>query len=118
MSTQSTPEQIVQQQLDTYNNRDIDGFMATMSHDVALYNFGESTPSATGFDAIKAIYTNLFEKSPQLHSTLINRIVMGNKVLDHESITGRMGNTEAIELVVLYEVKDQKIFKLNVIRKH
>ncbi|GAB5526257.1 MAG: hypothetical protein Roseis2KO_41290 [Roseivirga sp.] len=114
---QQSPEQVVQTQLDTYNNRDIDGFMATMSQDVELFSFGDPKPSASGYSAVKNLYTSLFEKSPKLHSTLTNRIVLGNKVLDHESITGRMGNAEVLELVVIYEVKDEKIFKVTVLRK-
>ncbi len=114
---QKSPEQVVQTQLDTYNQRDIDGFMATMSQDVALFSFGNNNPSASGFNAVKDLYTNLFEKSPKLHSTLTNRIVLGNKVLDHESITGRMGSAEVMELVVIYEVKNEKIFKVTVLRK-
>lgn len=117
LAAQQTPEQVVQKQLDTYNNGDIDGFMATMSNDVALFNFGSATPSAKGFEAVKALYTNLFEKSPKLHSTLTNRIVLGNKVLDHESITGRLGSDNVIELVVIYELKNEKIFKVTVLRK-
>lgn len=116
-AAQATPEQVVQTQLDTYNNRDIDGFMDTMSQDVELFSFGNANPSASGFSAVKDLYTNLFEKSPALHSTLTNRIVLGNKVLDHESITGRMGSAEVIELVVIYEVKNQKIFRVTVLRK-
>ena len=113
---QSTPEQIVQKQLDTYNDRDIEGFMSIISNDVSLYNLGESDPIASGHDRVKEIYTNLFQKSPKLHSTLKNRMVMGNKVIDHESITGRLGNDEVLELIVIYEVKADKIFKITVIR--
>lgn len=116
-AAQISPEQVVQTQLDTYNNRDIAGFMNTMSKDVSLFNFGNAKASAQGYDEVKALYTNLFEKSPALHSTLTNRIVMGNKVLDHESITGRLGSDEVIELVVIYEVKNEKIFRVTVLRK-
>lgn len=43
-------------------------------------------------------------------------MVMGNKVIDHESIIGRKGSSETIELIMVYEVKDSKIFKMSVIR--
>jgi len=111
-----TPEQIVQKQLDTYNQRDIEGFMALFSPDVTLYNQGDPKPIASGFDEVKKLYTRLFDQSPTLHSTLTNRIVLGQTVIDHESITGRMGKAEAIELVVIYEVKSQKIWRVTVIR--
>ncbi len=114
--TTMTPEQVVQKQLDAYNNRDITGFMSTMDDEVALYNFSDGRLLAQGFDDVKAIYNDLFDQSPKLHSTLTNRIVLGHQVIDHETITGRMGNDDAIELVVIYEVKDDKIFKITVLR--
>lgn len=111
-----TPEQVVQKQLDTYNARDIDGFMSVMSDDVSLYNLGQSTPISSGWTEVKNIYNNLFDKSPRLRSELVNRIVMGNVVIDHEKITGRMGNKDVLELSVIYEVRDEKIHKITVIR--
>lgn len=117
MQQTASPEEIVQKQLDTYNARDLDGFMALFSQDVKLYSFGNPTPTADGFEAVKELYSNLFDKSPQLHSTLTNRIVLGNKVIDHESITGRLGSSEVIELVVIYEVKARKIYRVTVMRK-
>lgn len=117
LTMQNTPVQIVQKQLDTYNSRDIEGFMSVMSPNVALYEFGQSTPTAQGADSVRKLYTQLFDKSPQLHSTLIKRMVMGNKVIDHESIVGRNGNLEAIELIVIYELDvKMKINRITVIR--
>lgn len=112
-----SPEQVVQKQLDAYNQRDITKFMDTMSPDVALYNFKDGALLAKGFEDVKTIYTNLFEQSPKLHSDLTNRMVLGNQVIDHESITGRMGKAEVIELIVIYEVESEKINKITVLRK-
>ena len=116
MQSQS-PVQVVQKQLDAYNQRDIAKFMETMSQDVVLYNFKDGALLAKGFEDVKAMYTNLFEQSPKLHSDLTNRMVLGNQVIDHESIRGRMGSAEVIELIVIYEVKEGKIFKISVLRK-
>lgn len=112
-----TPEQVVQKQLDTYNARDLEGFMSVMSEDVSLVNFEDGSLIAEGFENVKTIYKGLFEGSPELHSTLKNRMVFGNQVIDHESITGRMGQKDIIELIVIYEVNDeQKIEKITVLR--
>lgn len=91
MAQTNTPEQVVQQQLDTYNAGDLDGFMATMGEKVALYNFVDGKLLAEGYENVKEIYKDLFEKSPNLNSVLTNRIVLGKQVIDHETITGRMG---------------------------
>lgn len=112
-----TPEQVVQKQLDTYNARDIEGFMSVMSKDVILVNFMDASVIAEGYDQVEKIYKNLFDASPQLHSSLINRMVLGHQVIDHESITGRLGLKEAIELIVIYEINDDlKIEKITILR--
>jgi hypothetical protein len=114
---QPSAELVVQQQLEAYNNRNINAFMATMSTEIVLYNFADGKLLAQGFKDVKAMYSSLFSQSPQLHSELTNRIVLGNQVIDHETITGRMGSSEAIELVVIYEVSESKIYKITVLRK-
>lgn len=116
MAQSNTPEQVVQKQLDTYNARDLDSFMETMGEEVALYNFANGKLLAEGFENVKEIYKSLFEKSPDLNSMLTNRIVFGNKVIDHETITGRMGSPDPIELVAIYEVEEEKIVKITGVR--
>ena len=116
-TSQMTPEQIVQENLDFYNNRNIDGFMSSFSEEIKMYNHGDSTPTVVGKNQVRKVYSQLFEKSPKLHSTILKRIVIGNKVIDHESITGRNGNKEILELVLIYEVANQKINRITVIRK-
>ena len=59
----------------------------------------------------------LFDLSPKLHSIILKRIVFDNKVIDHESIVGRRGTDDVFEIVLIYEVKDNKIFKMTTIRK-
>ncbi|WP_462252022.1 nuclear transport factor 2 family protein [Ekhidna sp.] len=109
-------EEIVQKQLDFYNNRNIEGFMSLFANDAMLVNQTDGKVLAEGKEAVREIYTNLFEKSPNLKSVLKNRMVLGNTVIDHENITGRMGNSEAIELIVIYEIRAEKIFRCTVIR--
>ena len=115
--SQMTPEQVVQENLDFYNNRNIDGFMTSFSEDIKMYNLADPKPTVVGRKEVRSVYTNLFKKSPKLHSTILKRIVIGNKVIDHESITGRNGNADVLELVLIYEVKNQKIYRITVIRK-
>lgn len=111
-----SPETIVQQQLDFYNSRNIRGFMSLFSDDAVLLNQSDGKVLATGKDEVRKLYSGLFKKSPNLNSQLDNRMVLGNTVIDHERITGRLGNSEVIELIVIYEVKKEKIFRVTVIR--
>lgn len=111
------PDQIVQKNLDAYNKRDINGFMACLDEHIQLFNLGESKPSIQGLAKIREFYQSLFENSPELHSNIIKRIAIGNKIIDHESITGRNGSDQVIELVLIYEVKNDKIARITVIRE-
>lgn len=112
-----TTEQVVQKQLDTYNNKDIDGFMSVIAQNVAVHDFTTGEITVEGFEACKKIYSALFEASPKLHSKILTRIVFENKVIDHEYITGRKGSDTPIELVLIYEVNNEKITKITVMRK-
>lgn len=112
-----TPEQVVQQQLETYNQRDIIGFMSLIAENVTFHNYTDGSITMSGASACKEFYSNLFKASPNLHSTVVQRIVFGNKIIDYEHITGRNGNKDIVELILIYEVKKEKIIKVTVLRK-
>ena len=112
-----TPEEIVQENLDFYNQRNLEGFMSSFTDSIALYTFGNTEPVSRGKEAIRNLYKGLFDDSPKLHSTILHRSIIGNKVIDHESIIGRKGSDVPIELVMIYEVSDDKIVRMTVIRE-
>ena len=110
------PEQIVQQQLEAYNSRDIEPFLKLFSSDIEMYNFATGEKTIQGLKALRDFYTALFEASPQLHSTILQRICFGNKVIDYEQITGRNGNPEPLEMVLIFEVEGEKIIRVTVMK--
>lgn len=112
-----SPEEVVQKQLEAYNSRDIDKFMEVIDQDIAFYNYADGKQTMQGGQACKEFYSALFEASPKLHSTILTRTVFGNKVIDHEHITGRNGSNELIELVLIFEIQAEKIKKITVLRK-
>jgi hypothetical protein len=82
-----------------------------------LYTFPEAKPGTVGLDAVRKLYKELFDLSPNLHSTILKRITFDNKVIDHESIVGRRNSPGTFEIVLIYEIKDEKIYKVTAIRK-
>jgi hypothetical protein len=112
-----SPTEVVQENLDFYNQRNLEGFMSSFSDSIVLYNFGKSEPIAEGKEAIRNLYKGLFDASPKLHSTILHRSIIGNKVIDHESIVGRKGSDVPIELVMIYEVSVDEIVRMTVIRE-
>ena len=90
--------------------------METFSHEITLYTFPDPEPTLQGLEAIQNFYKRLFDASPKLHSTILNRIVFNNKIIDHESIVGRQGSDNALEIIVIYEVNEGQIYRITAIR--
>ena len=109
-------ESIVQQQVDAYNSRDISKFLSCHHPQVQLFNFSESVPFAVGLTSIRKIYQAVFDTSPKLHTEILHRIVVDNKVIDHEIVTGRSG-VDTLEIIAIYEIEDDLIRKAHFIRK-
>lgn len=102
------PEAVVQRQLQAYNARDIDAFLATYSDDAELQTLGQN-PDVRGLDAMRRQYAALFAANPKLHCTITRRIVQGRYVIDHEHLTGIDGLEAGIDAIAIYEVHRGKI---------
>jgi uncharacterized protein (TIGR02246 family) len=109
-----TPADAVQAQLDAYNAQDIDAFCACFDDDcvIAALN-GETATSGKG--AIRARYEALFEEFPQNHARLVNRICVGDVVVDHEDIERAPGNR--FQLAMIYTVRNGRIARADVVRE-
>ena len=105
-------EKIVQEQLDAYNERNVDDFADTFLDSVKAYNFPQ-TPLFEGKETLRTRFSDFFERTPDLHCEIKNRIVIGNIVIDEEYITANGGNFSA---VAIYEVKDNKIATMTFVR--
>ena len=105
-----TPEAVIQAQVEAYNAHDIDAFMALHSPTAQLYNFKTGDLIFEGEAAIRERYTQRFT-NPDLHAEIINRIVIGNRVIDHEQVRG-IDPERVIEVVAIYEVEDGLIQRI------
>ena len=102
-----SPLQVVQAQVDAYNRRDLAAFVAVYSDDVEVFRLPSTTPGLSGKAAFTEFYRMERFNRPRLHAEIVNRIVLGNKVIDHERIRGV--HDEPFEIVVAYEVVGQSI---------
>lgn len=110
-----TPEILAQKQLNAYNARNIEAFLEPYSEDVEVYTFPDQL-QYKGKENMRPGYTGMFERTPDLHCKLVNRIVLGNTVIDQERVTGFPGGN-VIEAVAIYKVENGKIAKVYFIRK-
>ena len=105
--TTETAEEVVNRQLDAYNARDIDKFVATYSEDIEIYKKGVRIMK--GHKELRESYTPFFENNPNLYCRIENRILISNKVIDKEHVTAK---DRILESVAIYEVTDGKITKV------
>ena len=82
---QSEAEQLAQQQLDAYNERDIEAFLKPYADSVKVFRFPNQL-LYQGKETMRPRYASMFENTPELHCTLVNRIVFGDTVIDQESV--------------------------------
>ena len=60
---------------------------------------------------MRSQYQAMFEKTPDLHCQLINRIIDGNSIIDHERITG-FQKGQSFEAIAIYKIENGKIAKV------
>jgi len=108
MTLSTAAESVVQRQLDAYNARDIDAFVATYADDAQQFEYPE-TLLTRGAAQLRERITARF-REPNLHARLIRRIVLGQVVIDHEEVTRTFPEgTGKLELVAIYEVSEGRI---------
>ncbi len=108
MTFSSTPESVVQRQLDAYNARDVEALVATYAEDAQQFEY-PSTLLTSGTAQLRERITARF-REPNLHARLLRRVVMGQMVIDHEEVTRTFPEgTGKLELVAIYEVRDGRI---------
>lgn len=102
MSTAS-PIAVIQRQLDAYNARDIEAWLATYAPEAEQYSLhGERL--ARGHAEMRTRMAARFLE-PALHARLLNRTVMSNAVVDLELVTRNFPEGRGtIEMLCVYEV--------------
>lgn len=108
-----TPEQLAQQQLDAYNQRTIEAFLVPYADSVEVYTFPNQL-QYRGKAIMRQQYAAMFERLPALHCQLLNRIVMGNTVIDHELVTFNAAQPP-VQAIAIYTVAAGKIQRVHFI---
>ena len=98
----ATPVEIVQRQLEAYNARNLERFVATYADDVKVYRMPLLEPTIVGKAKLSEFYATQRFNLPALRAEIVNRIVLGNKVIDHERVFGI--REQPMEVAAVYEV--------------
>lgn len=103
------PVDVVQAQDDAYNAHDVDAFAACYADDVTITTLGGKDPAIKGILALKKTYAFLAKVPKAFHVEILQRIVVGPTVTDHERVIGLPAGKGQPEAVAVYEVRNGKI---------
>jgi hypothetical protein len=110
----STPEALVQAQLDAYNAQDIEAFLACYHPECEFVHWG-GTADLRGHAAFREAYTQLWRRSPRLQARILNRIVVGRHVIDLEHMLDHADGPRE-PLVVIYETEGGRIRRVHLLK--
>lgn len=105
----TTPESLVQQQLNAYNLHDTEAFLEPYADDVELYEFPNKLV-VKGKEAMRNDYKGMFQSVKDLHCEVTKRIIQGNTVIDHESVSGF--GPKPMSAIAIYKIEKGKIAKV------
>ncbi|WP_080237726.1 amidohydrolase family protein [Spirosoma rigui] len=103
----NAPADLAQRQLNAYNARNVDAFLEPYAEDVEIYEFPDKL-RYKGKETMRKQYGTMFEQTKSLHCELVNRIVVGSTVIDHERVTVG-ADKEPVEAVAIYKIANGKI---------
>ncbi len=102
------PATIVQRQLDAYNARDLDALLAVYAPDAQQFEHPGKL-AASGAEQIRERMAVRFQE-PDLYAHLLQRVVMGNLVMDQELVTRNFPEgVGTVDVVAIYEVVGERI---------
>jgi hypothetical protein len=104
----SDAEAVVARQLDAYNARDIDAFMAAWREDAEYFEHPDRL-LARGAAEIRIRHEIRF-KEPDLHGKLIARFSVDNLVIDREVVTRNFPEGRGtVDVIAIYQVEGDRI---------
>jgi hypothetical protein len=97
---------LVNQQLNSYNDRDLDSFCKCYHPEVKVEYLTLNKPATTGLVNFKEGYQKLFESSPTLKCEIRSRIILENTIIDEEWVSGSAFFPEGLHATAIYGFRD------------
>jgi hypothetical protein len=102
---------IVARQFDAYNRQDLDAFIGCYAPDVVVANLNGDITQVGG-EGLRERYAKTFADFPENRARLVNRIHLGNVVIDHEDVSRGPGK-DRFEVIAIYTVSDGLIARVD-----
>ncbi len=81
------PEDVVQRQLDAFNDHDLDAFLLCFADDVVIYDLVDGSVVLRGIDAFRDRYERVFRERPLVRAELAGRLSLSSFIVDRELLT-------------------------------
>ena len=108
--TMMTPIEAVQLQFEAYNERNLPRFLSAFAEDISSFRLPDMTPVLSGKAAYGEFYARERFNHAGLRAELVNRVALGDTVIDHELIHGLA--PEPIETAIMFVIRDGLIAKV------
>ena len=104
--------QLVLRQIDAYNTRDVDAFVALYAPDAEIIRLPDKEPCMSGHDEIRARYAQMFAESPGLRCKVESSSGTDSYVALHERVSGMAGREEELDCLAIYQIENHLIRRL------
>ena len=106
-----SPVDLIQAQFDAYNAQDLDAYCAFFADDVIVADYNGAV-TVEGIAAYRAKYVQVFADFPRNKAELLNRMVVGDFVVDHERVVRAPGG-QTFEVICIYTLAAGKVARVD-----
>jgi hypothetical protein len=99
--------EVVQAQVDAYNAHDIEALAATYHPDAQVHDLTLGQ-TLTGPVGLRPVWQERFTTHPAHQAEIVQRLVVGDFVVDQEHVT-ELADGSTLDALVLYRVRDGQI---------
>lgn len=102
---------IVDSQIQAYNNKDIEKFLRCYSDEITVYMLDSNQMLTDGKDQLAETMKKAFTTDPNSKTEIHSQIHQGDLIINHEWISDHTPG-KMVKSVSIYQVKAEKIVKL------
>ena len=99
-----SPEEVVQRQLDAFNDHNLEAFLPLFAEDVVIHDLVDGSVVLRGIATFRDRYVRVFDERPLVRADLAGRLTLGSFVIDREVLTDGADHPPEDALAV-YEVE-------------
>lgn len=107
--------QIIDRLVKAYNASDARAF-ANLFEDTAVVYEHPNQPTQKSREEIFDFYGKLFAEYPNNRTEVLHRIVIGNRIIDHERVK-RNFDVEPFDVLTIYEIGNELIKRVDFVRE-